>query len=607
MQPVRDWGYLVGGVIALGAAAWVWSSRSSAPEPHTTEAPASEEWEQMLRDAANDPSTTGWLFADSPEPDGERILVFWDYGCGPCNEFGNLVDSIQAWRPNLRIEFLFLPISEAATSGFDAAAAALCAAEQGKLRTMHNRLVRLTPAAARDWQTIANQAEVPDLEAYADCLASDRPREGVERSAAIARDLYIPGVPTLVSSWGAMFAVPGKQTLAAFLAEAYVEKHSIGPRSLMRDSSGVLITDNRGTLGPVVLRAKAVPSVEISDLSGESPLFRVVGIVQLRDETIVVGNSGTGELLYLSPAGDVLAKAGGEGSGPGEFRLMGRIGHLGRDTIWAYEQRLRQLYRFGAHGELLSSITVPRPDDIFQPTPVGLFGDGSMPVYQEPFALADDGPARVERNTLAIYLYETGLQEFTPIVEVPGLEFSVSLQPAIAGRPKRFGRGLREFGRTTGLAVVEDLLVVADNDKYELAYYDKRGTLVRLVRRSHERVKIADRDIREVRARRLESVRNVSLREVVSRSFAEAPEPPQFLPAFDSRILSDDEGRVWVAEYPRPSTDSVRWSVFDRSGFLVATVITPARLQIMDVGIRWVIGVWRDQNGVEYVRKYQLE
>ena len=43
------------------------------------------------------------------------------------------------------------------------------------------------------------------------------------------------------------------------------------------------------------------------------------------------------------------------------------------------------------------------------------------------------------------------------------------------------------------------------------------------------------------------------------------------------------------------------------TGFLVAKVVTPAHLRVHAIGYDYVLGVWRDDLGVESVRMYGLE
>jgi hypothetical protein len=68
----------------------------------------------------------------------------------------------------------------------------------------------------------------------------------------------------------------------------------------------------------------------------------------------------------------------------------------------------------------------------------------------------------------------------------------------------------------------------------------------------------------------------------------------------------DAEGNLWVQEWKVVPYERRRFSIFDPDGRLVAAVTTPEGLRITDIGADYVLGVWRDENGVEFVRLHTL-
>jgi hypothetical protein len=46
--------------------------------------------------------------------------------------------------------------------------------------------------------------------------------------------------------------------------------------------------------------------------------------------------------------------------------------------------------------------------------------------------------------------------------------------------------------------------------------------------------------------------------------------------------------------------------VFDPDGRYLGPVELPARLRVTDIGDRTLLGVWRDEYGVESVRRYAI-
>lgn len=60
-----------------------------------------------------------------------------------------------------------------------------------------------------------------------------------------------------------------------------------------------------------------------------------------------------------------------------------------------------------------------------------------------------------------------------------------------------------------------------------------------------------------------------------------------------------------MAEYPLP-TELPRWAVYGPDGLLVTRVATPPDGSVTHIGADFVLGVWRDDLGVERVRMYRL-
>ena len=82
----------------------------------------------------------------------------------------------------------------------------------------------------------------------------------------------------------------------------------------------------------------------------------------------------------------------------------------------------------------------------------------------------------------------------------------------------------------------------------------------------------------------------------------------------------DRTGHLWVQFYERPDqTEGGRYgfgavpiqpqhfSVFDPSGIWLGDIETPGRFNILDIGADYLLGVTRDEMGVEYILMYGLE
>ncbi|MGH9204638.1 MAG: hypothetical protein ACRD2A_25700, partial [Vicinamibacterales bacterium] len=77
-------------------------------------------------------------------------------------------------------------------------------------------------------------------------------------------------------------------------------------------------------------------------------------------------------------------------------------------------------------------------------------------------------------------------------------------------------------------------------------------------------------------------------------------------PALDERVVDDAERRIWLGSYKRPGDKQQDWWIFTVEGAMVGRVTVPAALTVMDAGTDYVLGVWRDEDGVQTVRLYRL-
>jgi hypothetical protein len=75
-------------------------------------------------------------------------------------------------------------------------------------------------------------------------------------------------------------------------------------------------------------------------------------------------------------------------------------------------------------------------------------------------------------------------------------------------------------------------------------------------------------------------------------------------PAFVTFLL-DPLGYLWVQDY-MPVGPAARWSVFAPDGVWLGEVTFPERFQPTQILADEVVGVWRDDLLVEYVRAYAL-
>ncbi|NNG15937.1 MAG: hypothetical protein HKM89_05590 [Gemmatimonadales bacterium] len=370
-----------------------------------------------------------------------------------------------------------------------------------------------------------------------------------------------------------------------------------------RDSAGVTIVENlvSQTATPT-WHLSDTPTVEIGLVEGAEPylLHRVTASYVLDDGRIVVANSGTAELRFFDAQGTYLGATEGRGQGPGELRGIGQVVRLPGDTLINVDPGEGRLDRFDSEGRYID-----RSRFSFR----HLF---NRPFFAENAELLPDG-------SLLILLFESERETPTGLSRARlgriRLNLATTEQDTIGwfGAAENYtievgGRrlpGSAPFGRHTVITWSDRYIYVGDTDRYEVSCYTIDGSLVRLIRRDADPVPVTDQDIADHRALYREFMKQNPDRAELLRRWLDAVPYPATKPSF-TRLMTDRLENLWVAE-PRPAAeDAVPWSVFTAEGQFLSRIGLPQNFTPKDIGPNYVLGVWRDELEVEFVRRHEI-
>jgi hypothetical protein len=345
------------------------------------------------------------------------------------------------------------------------------------------------------------------------------------------------------------------------------------------------------------------PEVSIGQLDGpdEYNLHGVVAAVRLLDGRIALANRGTRNVRLYSAAGEHLRTFGREGDGPGEFRWINWMGAGAADSLYVWDGYHARLSVFTAAGDPGRSVRV---EGIGFPSSVeGMMGDGSLILK---FGSTDPGfPPPGEYRDSVAYLRvsaETGavLGKLGPYLKWEG-------HRTVAGN-RSFGVEII-FGVGGRIAAHPRGFYAGETDRFRLALHAPDGEPLRIVERAHRPIPATSRD---VAARREELVRDGAVTARVFPDMAAVQEQAlrelphrKTLPAFD-RLLVDAPGNLWVEEFRVDTGGAPTWSVFDPDGEWLGRVHTPAGLRILTIGPEWILGVLKDDLGIERVVLHRL-
>ena len=140
-----------------------------------------------------------------------EVVAFGDYQCPFCRASSAALDSLRMRRPDVAVSYRAYPLPSHPAAD-RAAAAALCADDQGAFADAHHSLYQGgQPLHQAESVQLAEALDITDPDAFASCLDATETSRRVERDIALGRLIGIEGVPTFVVNG---LVLEGGQTLA---------------------------------------------------------------------------------------------------------------------------------------------------------------------------------------------------------------------------------------------------------------------------------------------------------------------------------------------------------------------------------------------------------
>ena len=376
---------------------------------------------------------------------------------------------------------------------------------------------------------------------------------------------------------------------------------------LEEDSAGVRVATTFGTRArsPIGWVVDTVPEYRVGELDGDEPyLFtRVEGARQLSDGRVVVLDRSSCELRFFGTDGVFLERTGGRGDGPGEFRqYCVLVQWADVDSLFAYDSG--RLSVFDDRGRFSRRVNLIWPGH--RPRVVGV-ADGVVGLEAGVLNIASLGNPSVRQVDVDYGMLE--LETGRVVWEEEGFQWERSFANVVPGgltsvRPIAFDI------KPTAVMGKDGLYVTLGEDHGpEIRQYGTAG-LSRVIRLAEPLAAApSTEDIRNLIEFELEPYEMPdSTRERISLDrwsrIRELP-LPEIKPVF-SRLLIDDAGWLWAELYRFEVLAPVRWLVFSPNGEGVGSVDMPPDLHLWQIGQDFVLGVWRDENRVEYVRRHAL-
>ena len=267
---------------------------------------------------------------------------------------------------------------------------------------------------------------------------------------------------------------------------------------------------------------------------------------------------------------------------------------------------------FAPGGDVARTMPIESPWSGFTPLKViGLSGHQLVVTFGDYRGELPNGAVRYPGIRIATFSLEDGA--VAEVMDVPGAE-----QHIVSGGGRIVYSGY-QFGKGPRLAVTPGRLAVVDTEAFSIRSISlEDGTTTAILRR--------DVPIQEVTSNHVEAYVDWMAEQNMtyggySLEQAEASKPgwrdgpmASTLPVLES-IHLDAAENLWVEPYALPGARAAPFEVFAPNGTWLGTVATPPGLALgtdrvpvgFEIGEDYVLGLWRDELGVEYVRMYGLE
>jgi len=360
------------------------------------------------------------------------------------------------------------------------------------------------------------------------------------------------------------------------------------------DSAGVRITVNHLPSAPQT-RALGEPVLSIGSVVGdEAYLFDGVSGGLILDGRIIVADVGGHAIRFFDSGGIHQKTVGGAGEGPGEFRDLGSLGRYRGDSIIVWDRTLQRVTVFDKSGEvgranrLASNPTGAGIRYIAQTADGTLFGRGTIPISGSPPLW------RTWRDTLAVIRYRPDGSQPQLIAELPGDDrFALST----SGGALQINN--HPLGRIPALSAVGNELLYADGTTTSVDVLSPGGELSRRFRLTTEPREATDDVITTLKSRFIGEDPEPAWVQEVERLFSSI-QWPESVPG-SAALLSDPSGDTWLEVFGLDYGVGRDWIRFGASGAYRYTLETPPGFVPLDFGNEFVLGLERDDLGVERI------
>lgn len=295
--------------------------------------------------------------------------------------------------------------------------------------------------------------------------------------------------------------------------------------------------------------------------------------VNSANQFFVGGGWGVSPVMSFSDEGRFVGYVGAEGKGPGEFETSSSVVVGPGDSIYVFDTELDRLLVYEpqtlqyaySRNTVNTGLSVSSPYELLGVTEKGYLFEFGTP-YRPPgneLGVEPHGP----RYSVVNLLDRKGAMVGKSVGKLPAGERVVRTQgSSITVMPL-------PFGRTPFFVYENGLLYAGWNDSINISVISENGEEVRTFEIAHEVLPVTRREIENQLAN--SSQRN-------RRSILRSELLPETKPAYDALVV-DDQGHVWIREYPDIDAEFAKWLIVNTDGKLIGEMELPENLLLKTI------------------------
>ena len=405
-------------------------------------------------------------------------------------------------------------------------------------------------------------------------------------------------------------------TVVLHACTSTVERRAAG--KTVRDSAGVSIVEHSAAFMAALPEwtIDSTPQQELRGDATDTQFANILDAVQRADGGFFVADQQQRDIKAFAASGAFERVVSRPGRGPGEVGYVSRLQLLPGDSLALVDANNRRLSVFAPDGRFARQLLFPRVEGGSSVRITMLLADGRLlGSLRQPWVEAPENRDSVYRTPFAIVAYRV----IPPAAADTGIPPAVVDTIAVVPDDEAYRANTTEngqtwadehplrFGRGTIVASDGRRIFVATNETAEIIEYDAKG-MVQRIRSARTPRPVTDEDRARLEGWVLDAVEKSGRPAEAKADVQRMVKGWRYATRHEAvgRLLVGPDGSVWAEDPWILEDDPRQFIVYDSSGTALARVVLPARIHLLRVSTRDVLGVWKDADDVPHLRRWRI-